>query len=291
MDLLRSCYEVNMKMFTDSETLIHVRWYFTDKPPLPFPTVFNSRNWLYDKKSTYPLGESASGYRPWVTGASPPWQDAALPCDCWKDQRRAVSGASIGDKLCLSPIWCEVQEEAVGLDAEGIADNAIASDYPLFFTEALVPAVARQAAFPPTANWSNIGRSRIEDGLVATWSIFGLSKFIIWEDFGASVPDPDATIRGVEVSIKRAAIAGDRHDNLLWLHTDASPFSGDRAKPDDWPPDLTWESYGGPTDLWDTTLDPATVNYAGFGVTIQTATNNGGVAAVDACKMVIYYTL
>jgi hypothetical protein len=47
MDFLRSCYEVEIKPFLDSNRRVTIRWYFTDEDAadFSFPTAFRSLNW------------------------------------------------------------------------------------------------------------------------------------------------------------------------------------------------------------------------------------------------------
>lgn len=55
--------------------LIPVQWYFTDKPPLPFPHVYGSNNWINsDERPEYDdgtPGEVFGAARPWYSGRAP----------------------------------------------------------------------------------------------------------------------------------------------------------------------------------------------------------------------------
>ena len=71
VDLLRSCYETDMRFFTDDTRTTRVQWYFVDDPGnvLPFPTAFYSRNWDDLRPDTDPvLGEQPGASRPWRDG-------------------------------------------------------------------------------------------------------------------------------------------------------------------------------------------------------------------------------
>lgn len=69
MDIARSCYEVMMKFpVATPNNPQRIRWFFTDKPPLPFPTVYYSHNW-----STRPangMGQVSNRLN-WVNGSKP----------------------------------------------------------------------------------------------------------------------------------------------------------------------------------------------------------------------------
>jgi hypothetical protein len=70
VDLLRSCYTCKMRFFRDDPRTTDVRWFFTDRPPLPFPTIFTSRNWFGECDEPPLLGE----IEPWnnvYTNGSP----------------------------------------------------------------------------------------------------------------------------------------------------------------------------------------------------------------------------
>lgn len=54
VDLLRSCYHDRMRGLGPNGESVRVRWYFTDDPFLPFPTVFVSRQW-YDEHPPWPV--------------------------------------------------------------------------------------------------------------------------------------------------------------------------------------------------------------------------------------------
>jgi len=121
--MLRSCYTTLIRPYSDSNDTVRIRWFFVDDgKPLPFPTVFGSRNWLRDKTREYPLGEVKGADRDWADGSKPPWFDPAAPCDCWKDPVRAVEGAKISDPQCQVPLWCSMEDEAligIAIQSEG----------------------------------------------------------------------------------------------------------------------------------------------------------------------------
>lgn len=72
VDALRSCYSADMKMFSDSDELTRVRWYFVPDttPILPMPIAFGSA--LYDRQEQ-PEGEVGERFdpHPWRGGYPP----------------------------------------------------------------------------------------------------------------------------------------------------------------------------------------------------------------------------
>ena len=83
VDLVRSCYEVNMGFFSNRPDLqCRVRWYFADAGAvtLPFPTRFGSGNWATDKFGWTGPGEQLPRDRRWRNGANVPFYAGQFPC-------------------------------------------------------------------------------------------------------------------------------------------------------------------------------------------------------------------
>lgn len=113
MDLLRSCYEVQMK-FEGIEEPVWVRWYRTDKPFAPH-SVYCSRNWDDDKDRSRPHGElSRSNRRRWYNGAPPPGHGCTGP----RGSAAAYQGAA-GPPLFKLPGWLVFKVDASAEAAEG----------------------------------------------------------------------------------------------------------------------------------------------------------------------------
>lgn len=170
-----------------------------------------------------------------------------------------------------------------------------------FATVTIVPGTGTNtpATFPAGASslgapvWNNPGNIRVDDGVSATCLVtaFNTSAQLLASNFGFAIP-LTATITGVLVEIKRAqtAGAGSLIDQLVRL-TKAGVAGGTNHAAGAWPGALTYQSYGGSTDLWGLTLAPADINNSGFGVQL-TADETGGAsatAAVDAIRVTIYY--
>ncbi|MCR4339413.1 MAG: glycine-rich protein [Gemmatimonadaceae bacterium] len=83
--------------------------------------------------------------------------------------------------------------------------------------------------------------------------------------------------------------SGDVVDNVVRLVRGGTVVGDDKAAATQWPSVDTYKTYGGATDMWGTTLTPAQVNAADFGVVLS-ATVTTGTAEVDHVRMTIHYT-
>jgi hypothetical protein len=112
---------------------------------------------------------------------------------------------------------------------------------------------------------------------------------LVVSDFGFAVPS-DATIRGVSVRIERRSHGGRVSDGDVRLTTGAF-HTGHRGRSSLWPTVLSYESYGGSTDLWGRFWSPAEVNAGGFGV-VGSAFHRGGdpdQAEVHHVEVTVHY--
>lgn len=73
MDMLRSCYEVDMQFDQDAQIIRRVRWYFVpeDTPSFPAPQKFGSQNWQWRGFEPLGIGERWDSDRPWRDGSIP----------------------------------------------------------------------------------------------------------------------------------------------------------------------------------------------------------------------------
>jgi hypothetical protein len=103
MDWQRSCKETTM--IFPGVGPVRVRWYWTDKPPLPFPTVYGSADWRADKPVDFDgdipgFGEDLTYPRPQRNGKPP------LPCDCDGPQGSPAAWLGLtGTPLYSCPGW------------------------------------------------------------------------------------------------------------------------------------------------------------------------------------------
>lgn len=79
VDLLRTCYTQQVRFYKDTDELTTIRWYFTDAPPLPVPTIYSSYVWDDDNgprggmhRGTVFQGEQLESLPVWNNGLNPP---------------------------------------------------------------------------------------------------------------------------------------------------------------------------------------------------------------------------
>lgn len=126
VDKLRSCYETLMFVpGAQPSEFVLGRWFFTDKPPLPLVTCYNSLNWIHPEDKGSP-GEIKGEPRRWVNGSAPPNLPAVF---------RGDANAFLGKQT--TPLydvrtWCPVAEpfelglsvvDSIG-DGEAVSDQA-----------------------------------------------------------------------------------------------------------------------------------------------------------------------
>jgi hypothetical protein len=117
VDLIRSCYYVNMSMFSNRPDIItRVRWFFADDNAvvLPFATRFASGNWASEVRDWSGPGEVLPRRRAYNRGANVPFYFGQQPCgteDQFKDGTlfppgpypRNIDGVPL---CCLPPPDC-----------------------------------------------------------------------------------------------------------------------------------------------------------------------------------------
>ncbi len=152
-----------------------------------------------------------------------------------------------------------------------------------------LPTAPAQDSSSGSLPWSSINLITAKDGspTVAhgtsanTWRLQAL-------DFGFAVP-VGATITGVTVEITKAGgVASGVFDAIVKLIKGGSIVGTDNSSLAAWPTTFAAATYGG--DLWGTTLTPADVNAADFGVNIQAQITGNTSAFVDAIRVRVNYT-
>ena len=113
---------------------------------------------------------------------------------------------------------------------------------------------------------------------------------LLADQFGLGVPT-DAVIRGITVEVRRA---GDDSvaDDSVRIIKGGHIGSAEHALPAAWSTDVTWVSYGGPTDLWGEAWTPSDLNSPDFGLALSAAySKNVGntLAYVDAVRVTVSY--
>jgi hypothetical protein len=112
-------------------------------------------------------------------------------------------------------------------------------------------------------------------------------------NFGFSIP-ANAVIDGIkaEISKKVSQPVSDIRDSVVQLVKAGLPSGSNYASSLQWPMTFTYSTYGGPTDLWNSSWTPADINAASFGLNLQLT--NGAfdqTAQVDHVQITVYYTL
>ena len=111
-------------------------------------------------------------------------------------------------------------------------------------------------------------------------------------NYGFSIPT-NAVVNGIMVEISKRVNSpvSDIRDSIVQLMNGGVPAGSNYASPAQWPMPFTYVTYGGLTDLWNTTWTPADINAANFGVQLQIT--NGAydqTAQVDHVRVTVYYT-
>jgi Lipase (class 3) len=119
--MLRSCYECDM-VFGAGADPIRVRWFFTDKPIVPFVHCFMSNNWLAPHEKHGPVGEVVDDNpHLWVNGAAPGPALSGVPCG---DLRTWQGEGPATGNLPVSNFW--------GLPLACLSNSNAAIDVPTF---------------------------------------------------------------------------------------------------------------------------------------------------------------
>lgn len=115
----------------------------------------------------------------------------------------------------------------------------------------------------------------------------------LWSNFGFSSVIPDgSTIKGIEVRIRRWTSYSTVHDTSLKLYLNGSLIGSEYASASYWSATPIEEVFGGPTDMWGTTLTRANIIDSTFGVhnVIVGHTDNYAAPCMDYLKIKVYYT-
>lgn len=114
------------------------------------------------------------------------------------------------------------------------------------------------------------------------------SHYLVVRDFDIAIP-PSAIV-GVEIEILHdLSVSGATFNGLAWLTKNGTdpvgslmsiaPTSGEET-----------DTYGGPTNLWGTTLTESEVEATTFGLIFQGAVSTGSITwAIDQVKLKVYY--
>lgn len=147
------------------------------------------------------------------------------------------------------------------------------------------------------ANWTNPGRIVSDNNSYATTSLAAnaVSRYIYGLDYGFNIP-ATATITGIVVTIGRESSGSGansvRDVNVRLIKANTIDNNDNKAIAADWPFNEAAQSYGSPTDLWNTTWTPAQINSAQFGAALSVqAEGSSRTASVDYIRITVHYTL
>jgi hypothetical protein len=141
-------------------------------------------------------------------------------------------------------------------------------------------------------SWTSLASAKVSDDAWASASLAtaGETTTKLWaENFGFSVPS-FATIAGVTVRIERSATGASVMDDSVNLFNGGPVVtSTNHASTAVWPSTDTVETYGGPTDLWGTTLDPSRVAGSSFGPLVSAHGSGSATVRIDAIEVTVHF--
>ncbi|MCK7460631.1 MAG: hypothetical protein MZU84_00340 [Sphingobacterium sp.] len=148
-----------------------------------------------------------------------------------------------------------------------------------------------------TTKWTNPNDAKDINNVWATTPVSSTtaSKALVLTNFSFPAIPVNATITGIEVVIDRHYTTSNIHviDGMIQLSLSGSAIGQNKANATYWPltNDAT-STYGGPSDLWSTSLTPANINTSTFGVRIKAKGDGNGTAMayVDYATIKVYYT-
>lgn len=144
--------------------------------------------------------------------------------------------------------------------------------------------------------WGNLPGATADDNSFANSQIGGsLSRDLLATNYGFSIP-ANAIINGIQVIIgRRANRSNSLSDNKLYLRIGGIATGTNKALPSTiWSTTETVANYGSNSDLWGTTtLTPAIINAANFGVVLAVINNKDEdtTASVNYIQITVTYTL
>lgn len=152
-------------------------------------------------------------------------------------------------------------------------------------------------------SWLDPSRAAVEDGITAVAGLGASSgyaeftAFLVAKGCNPNVP-ANAAIDGIEMRFKRVVHYDTEGEGVgdytICLTKDGvTPVGSNKAKWGGWPYVLAYANYGGANDKWGTTLTPAEVNSANFGVMISAVSGDpffNQTAGIDHVQIRIHYT-
>lgn len=158
------------------------------------------------------------------------------------------------------------------------------------------PATGANIAYSGFA-WTNPGNVVASDNSYATRYVSGYTDYLRATDFGFAIPS-GATINGIVVEVERKSSAGYSITDYVnpgscKLIKGGSAVGASKADGGTWwPTSDAYKSYGGASDLWDTTWTDTEINDSGFGFQIScySFSKSTPTASIDHIRITVYYT-
>jgi hypothetical protein len=144
------------------------------------------------------------------------------------------------------------------------------------------------------SSWSSPGNITAPGTPYATSSLSsrGGSHYLYGTNYGFNIPT-GATITGIQVTIMRQSSSSNSlTDNVVQLLKSGNRVGSDYSSSTSWPTSMTAASYGGSSDLWNTSWTVADINSSNFGValSVSNGASSPRTASVDYIQITVYYT-
>ncbi|WP_224360782.1 hypothetical protein [Hyalangium versicolor] len=143
--------------------------------------------------------------------------------------------------------------------------------------------------------WNQPSEARLDDGASATATLGrgDETNTLVLTGWGFNLPQ-HATLRGIRVEVRRSAsVAGAILDTTVKLKAPGAEYSN-KARTQAWETSPTVATYGGPEDLWNTSLlAPAALNDPSFGIVLgahHSRAHGTAEARVDSVRVTVFYT-
>jgi hypothetical protein len=148
---------------------------------------------------------------------------------------------------------------------------------------------------PPTY-WRSVAGATSESGTTSnaaeqTLVVINYQDPLAFTGFGVTLPD-DAQIVGVQFAVRKNADDGFAVDDSVRALKDGTPVGVDHHQPGAWSKDLTYVTYGGPTDTWGVNWQVQDIRAQGFGLSIAaryTDTSGNDRAHIDSVRATVFY--
>ena len=146
--------------------------------------------------------------------------------------------------------------------------------------------------------WINVDRilNRTGPSAAASSSCFMLasasSDILRGENFGFSIPSDPVGIEVIVVKATSIAADGNVIDNIIDLHISGTVQGTGKSVATPWTSAYTTVTYGGPTDLWGTSLTATQINASTFGAQLvadNTDTGFGSNTFVNSIEIKVYF--